>query len=78
MTAFNGNGSQITASAMAMMAGQAGLANAKAAMKIAEEIYSVASNFQQQANAVGVPTALAKEIQRDINDKWQALRNANQ
>ncbi|WP_261421212.1 hypothetical protein [Serratia quinivorans] len=54
------------------------MANAKAVMNMAEEIYSVASHFQQQANAVGIPTALAKEIQRDINDKWQALRNANQ
>lgn len=78
MTAFNGNGSQITASVMTMMAGQAGLANAKAAMNMAEEIYSVVSHFQQQANAVGVPTALAKEIQRDIDGKWLALRSANQ
>ncbi|MCS4267114.1 MULTISPECIES: type II toxin-antitoxin system HipA family toxin [Serratia] len=78
MTAFNGNGSKITASAMTMMAGQAGLANAKAVMNVAEEIYSVVSHFQQQANTVGLPTALAKEIQRDIDGKWLALRSANQ
>lgn len=78
MTAFNGNGSQISRSAMALMAGQAGLANAKAAMNVAEEIYNVVSHFQQQANAVGVPTTLAKEIQRDIDGKWLALRAANQ
>ncbi|WP_445494952.1 type II toxin-antitoxin system HipA family toxin [Photorhabdus sp. SF281] len=74
MTAFNGYGSKITKQAMELMAGQAGLSGAKAMMNITAEIYDIAKDFHIAAEHVGIPTILAREIQRNIDNRWNTLK----
>uniref|UniRef100_UPI0036D974CD type II toxin-antitoxin system HipA family toxin n=1 Tax=Photorhabdus sp. RM322S TaxID=3342825 RepID=UPI0036D974CD len=74
MTAFNGYGSKITKQTMGLMAGQAGLAGAKAIMNIAAEIYDIAKDFHTEAEHVGIPAILAREIQRNIDNRWNTLK----
>lgn len=74
MTTFNGNGAKITKQAMELMAGQAGLAGAKAVRDLAEEIYDVVRHFSINAKHIGINPALIKEIQHDINHKWEQLK----
>ncbi|NHB88395.1 type II toxin-antitoxin system HipA family toxin [Photorhabdus tasmaniensis] len=74
MTAFNGDGSKITKQTMELMAGQAGLPGAKAMMNIAAEIYDIAKDFHTAAEHVGIPAILAKEIQRNIDNRWNTLK----
>lgn len=73
MTAFQGHGAKITADAMALMAGYAGLSSAREIIKIADDIYSEVKNFQTEARNTGVSQNLCSQIQKDIEKKWRQL-----
>lgn len=75
MTAFNGNGKQITKKALELMAGNAGFANTKPLEKMMEEIYCAAESFDEQAKNLGIPAPIIKEISNRVRLNWQSLND---
>lgn len=73
MSAFNGKGRYPDKQAMTLLAGQAGLSGAKDVWQMAAQIFEVVSTFSIEAEHLGIPKVLIKEIQQDINGRWQAL-----
>ncbi|WP_152911962.1 hypothetical protein [Photorhabdus heterorhabditis] len=61
---------------MELMAGQAGLSGVKAIINIATEIYDITKDFHKEAKTVGIPTVLTKKIQRNIDNRWNTLKES--
>ncbi|WCE32187.1 type II toxin-antitoxin system HipA family toxin [Vibrio sp. SCSIO 43137] len=73
-TSFNGDG-RSPLKALTIMARQAGYANEKSLLSMAEEIYQGTRSFVQDAKELGVPPGVAGAIDSDITTKWLSLKS---